>query len=225
MAVAFDTVGNAATANSLATLAATLTIANSPDRFAILTLGVRPDSGTASSVTIGGLSFSLVSTVNYSTSLGQQVYVCYNPGIGTQTAVVVMAHSTSFIFACSVFNGVDQASGYSIQYTASGSAAAATATISTSTTDLVFASLHVGGSQGDGSVSYTGSTQRVTVTTGTRRTEHHTYAPAGTTQTIAFAGVAATARMLHGINIKAASATPSVLASLSYTLPQLGVGQ
>lgn len=222
MAVAYDTGLGRATANSLDTLAATLTIANSPNRFAILTLQSRPTSGTASAVTIGGLSFSLVSTVNYSTSIGCQTYIRYAPNIGTQTAVVVMAHSTSFTWICSIFNGVDQASGYSLQYTASGSADAAMATISTSTTDLVFASLVVG-VQGDASVSYTGATQRNSFSNSNFRVEHHTYAPTGTTQTAVYAGVAGAAHMLVGMNIKAVSTTP-IGAPVYYTLPLTGAG-
>lgn len=223
MAVAYDTGNGSSTAASLGTRAATLTVANTPNRFAILTLSAPSGSGTASAVTLGALSFSLVSTVNYSTSVTSTVYVCYNPNVGTQTAVVAMAHSTSFGFLVSLFNGVDQTDGYSLQHTSSGSAAAVTATISTSTTDLVWAGFVNGGGQGDGSVTCTGATQLNTiVVNNSGRMEHHTYAPAGTTATVAYATVAGNYCLRWAANIKAASTTPTT--APTYTLPLTGAG-
>lgn len=223
MAVAYDTGNGSATGNSLDVRMATLTVANSPDRFAILTLHSCPNSGTASSVTIGGLSFSLVSTVNYSTSIGAALYVCYSPNIGTQTAVVALAHSTSFTFLCSVFNGVDQTAGYDLQFALSGSAASVLSTLSTSAADLVFCSMVVGGNQGDASVSFTGATQRSTITNGNSRVEHHTYNTAGAQQVASYAGPAGAAHMLQLLNIRAAS-SPAALAA-HFSLALMGCGR
>lgn len=221
MAVVHDVSNINTNAGSVSALDATVTIANVANRFAILSLTARTGSRTTSAVMLGTLSFSAFATINYSTSLTTVLYALYAPNTGTQTAHVALVNNTSFGFGLSVFNGVDQTTGYSHQFSQTGSAAAVTATISTSTTDLVLAGIMQSGGYGDGSLSVAGSTQLLSG--GARRIEHHVVTPAGTTATVAYQLVAGSSEILWALNLRAVS-TPPVGAPPLLTLPLTGAG-
>ncbi len=223
MTVAFDSFIGAGTANSPTDLTATLTIANVLDRFAILTGQRMVASGTPTSITLAGQSFSLVSTLAYSTSVDFALYVMYDPPVGTATLVIAQAHATSSNYCLTTYNGVDQSAGYSLQHTSTGSAAAVTATISTRVGDAVLG-LFVTGNQGDGSVTCTGSTTQLITRVTSKRIEHHLYDPAGTTQTVAFALVAGNANLRFALNLRATSVAAGA-SPLPIMLPLTGAGQ
>ena len=227
MTVNYDAIGGNSTANSLAERTATLNITNAVDRIAFLTLLTRPASGTTSSVTLGANSFSLVSTLAWSTSLQCALYVLYASDVGTQTARVATVHSTSFGFLVATFYGVQQTDGYSLQFTGTGSAAATTTVLSTSTTDLVYAAFASGGGNGDMSVTCTGSdVQLNTMVTGNAgRMEHHAWVPpTANSQTVSYALVGGNFQFKFALNIRATTTTPAGSPAIQYLLPLMGVG-